>query len=221
MDIFSQHDKFSHARLNMITDQLEARGISSQKVLDAMAAVPREHFVPQSHHSEAYRDGPLPIGEGQTISQPYMVALMTDLLRIKDSSKILEIGTGSGYQTAVLLQLTQFVFSIERLEQLTIKAKSTLAALGLSQAHIITGDGSKGWPEKAPFDGIIVTSAAPSIPETLKQQLADGGRMVIPSGSRFAQQLYVVTRFGDRFEITENTACVFVPLVGAYGWNTA
>jgi protein-L-isoaspartate(D-aspartate) O-methyltransferase len=219
MGLFSRDNKNDEQKLSMVKNQLIARGIKNQKVLDAMQEIPRHLFVPSKYQKDAYNDGPLPISEGQTISQPYMVALMTECLGVKDNDKVLEIGTGSGYQMAILLKITSRVYSIERFPSLTECAISTLKSLGFEYINIKTADGTLGWPEEAPFDGIIVTSAAPRVPEQLKSQLADGGRLVIPVGSRHTQQLYILTRNGKHFTTEENTACVFVPLVGKYGWD--
>ncbi|MCX5894894.1 MAG: protein-L-isoaspartate(D-aspartate) O-methyltransferase [Proteobacteria bacterium] len=221
--VFLQHDKqnkkWHTERLLMVEHQLKARGISNNKVLNAMAKIPREVFIPAEYRDSAYKDGPLPIGEGQTISQPYMVAIMTQCLQLKGPVKVLEIGTGSGYQMAILLEITPHVYSIERLPAIVQKARENLALAGFEHPSIRVGDGSCGWPEEAPFDGIIVTSGAPRIPSSLKEQLSDGGRLVIPVGSRYSQVLYTVTRQGNGFLEEEITACVFVPLIGKYGWK--
>lgn len=220
MSIFHHGSQsYVDTRHAMVEQQLMARGIHDSKVLDAMAEVPREYFVPPEYRRSAYDDGPLPIGEGQTISQPYMVAVMTECLSLHKQSRVLEIGTGSGYQMAVLLTITPHVYSIERIPALTEKARNTLTDIGFKDLHIKTDDGSCGWPEEAPFDGIIVTSGAPEVPQTLKDQLADGGSLVIPVGSRHTQVLYKILRRGNLFTIQEITCCVFVPLVGKYAWD--
>ena len=203
----------------MVETQIRARGISDERVLEAMERVPRHLFVPESVRREAYEDYPLPIGHGQTISQPYIVALMTEALKIQPGDRVLEIGTGSGYQTAVFLELGAEVFSIERVPELAEEAKHKLEALGYTGFHIRVGDGTLGWPEEAPFKGIMVTAGAPDIPQPLKEQLADGGRMVIPVGDRFSQELLVVERKGDEFLIENLGGCRFVSLIGKYGWN--
>ncbi len=203
----------------MIEHQLKGRGIEDEKVLAAMGQIPREIFVPQEYRESAYKDGPLPIGEGQTISQPYMVALMTQCLQLQGTEKVLEIGTGSGYQMAVLLAITPHVYSIERLPTLAQFAKANLKLLGYTDVHIKVGDGSGGWPEEKPFDAIIVTAAAVTVPDILKEQLADGGRLVIPVGPRYSQDLFKITRRGTNFITEEVTGCVFVPLIGRYGWH--
>jgi len=203
----------------MVEEQLRRRGIRDESVLSAMARVPRHLFVPSGSQSEAYEDRPLLIGDGQTISQPYMVAVMTQSLDLEGKEKILEIGTGSGYQTAILAELARIVFTIERLSSLSQKSEIRLQNLGYENIYCRTGDGSKGWPEKAPFDGIIVTAGGPEIPQALKSQLSEGGRLVIPVGSRYSQTLLKVTKMGDRFEEEEITGCVFVPLVGESAWK--
>jgi len=219
MGFFRQGSTYEEKKLKMVENQLKSRGISDQNVLNAMQEIPRDMFVPAQYKVDAYKDGPLPIGEGQTISQPYMVALMTECLKLHPNDKVLEIGTGSGYQMAVLLHITPHVYSIERVPKLGQQALDTLKSIGYPNIHIKVGDGTCGWPEEAPFDAIIVTSAAPSIPETLKAQLADGGRLVIPMGSRHMQTLYIVTKKGNHFDTVESTTCVFVPLIGQYGWS--
>lgn len=219
MKTAEDYERFAEMRRRMVERQLVARGIHDKQVLDAMSRIPRENFVPSCYREDAYYDGPLQIGEGQTISQPYMVAIMTQSLCLKNNDKVLEIGTGSGYQTAILLHITPHVYSIERIPSLAEAATIRLRDLGYSTFSIKVGDGTCGWPEEAPFDAIIVTAAAPSIPLTLKQQLSDGGRLVIPVGSRYTQILYKITRSGDSFSVEEITPCVFVPLIGAYGWH--
>ncbi len=219
MGILGQGKSLDEQRTEMVDRQLIARGISDPDVLKAMRGVPRDRFVPTKFLSDAYKDGPLPIGGGQTISQPYMVAVMTENLEIEPDNKILEIGTGSGYQTAVLLALTDNVYSIERITDIAEHARAVLRDLGYSDPNIKIGDGTLGWPEEGPFDGIIITSGAPSVPEPLKEQLADGGRMVIPVGPRHTQTLLKITRQGNRYTEKEITACVFVPLIGKHGWQ--
>jgi len=210
---------FKKERLAMVEGQLRKRGISDQRVLEAMARILRHAFVPAEYQDAAYEDRPLPIGEGQTISQPYMVAVMTQSLDLEGEERVLEVGTGSGYQTAILAELAKSIFTIERLQTLIQRAQKILLGLGYENIFFFTGDGTKGWPEKAPFDGIIVTAGAPEIPQTLTSQLADGGRLVIPVGPRYTQTLYKVTRKGNRFTEEEITGCVFVPLVGDFGWK--
>jgi len=211
--------EFTKERLAMVAEQLRRRGIRDERVLAAMAKVPRHLFVPSGSQSEAYEDRPLPIGDGQTISQPYMVAIMTQSLNLTGGEKVLEIGTGSGYQTAVLAELAREVFTVERLFALYQKAEIRLRNLGYENIHCRLGDGSIGWPEKAPFDGLLVTAGAPEVPEALKSQLAEGGRLVIPVGSRYSQSLLKIERVAGRFETEDITGCVFVPLVGEGGWR--
>jgi protein-L-isoaspartate(D-aspartate) O-methyltransferase len=212
-------DKFKLLRESMVADQLVPRGISDKLVLDAMKKVPRHKFMPEELESSAYEDNALPIGEGQTISQPYMVAIMTEKLGLKGREKILEIGTGSGYQAAVLAEIAKKVYTIEYVPSLAEKAKKKFDDLGYKNIEVIVGDGTLGLPEKAPFNGIMVTAGAPSIPKTLTDQLAEGGRLVIPVGERFMQILTIVTKRGRKLDIEESIACVFVPLVGKYGWK--
>lgn len=206
-------------RLAMVEGQLCRRGIHDPRVLEAMRRIPRHQFVSPEYQSEAYEDRPLPIGEGQTISQPYMVAIMTQSLDLKGSEKVLEIGTGSGYQTALLAELAKSVYTIERIPSLAARAEKVLREMGYQNIFFRTGDGTRGWPEEAPFDGIIVTAGAPEVPRTLRSQLADGGRLVIPVGPRYSQMLYKVIRQGHQFIEEDITGCVFVPLLGAFGWR--
>jgi len=215
----NQNKRWQHERTLMVEQQLKARGIEDKAVLTTMETIPRELFVPHEYRDSAYKDGPLPISEGQTISQPYMVALMTQCLQLQGHEKVLEIGTGSGYQMAVLLAVTPNVYSIERLPALAQYAVDNLRSLGYENLHIKVGDGSCGWPEEQPFDAIIVTAGATDVPSVLKEQLADGGRLVIPVGPRYSQNLFRVTRHGDKFITEDFTACVFVPLIGKYGWK--
>jgi protein-L-isoaspartate(D-aspartate) O-methyltransferase len=206
-------------RAEMVAGQLRRRGIADERVLAAMMTVPREAFIEPDLRWAAYRDEALPIASGQSISQPYMVARMTELLRVRPGDRVLEVGTGSGYQAAVLAVLGASVLSIERHDDLAAEARLRLERLGLDRAvEIRVGDGSLGAPDAAPFDGIVVTAAPPAIPGALRDQLADGGRLVIPVGPRARQQLIVATRHGDQIDERPAGECVFVPLVGAGGW---
>ncbi len=207
------------ARQMMVADQLRSRDIRDERVLAAMAKVPREAFVGEGLRGRAYEDSPLPIGEGQTISQPYMVALMTELLRLSGVEKVLEIGTGSGYQTAILAELADRVFTIERNPKLAQRARKILEELGYTNILARTGDGTIGWNEFAPYDRIIVTAGAPDIPHSLINQLAIGGIMVVPVGDRIHQDLKVITKTESDTIIKSGGGCVFVPLVGREGWQ--
>jgi len=206
-------------RASMVETQLVARGVSDERVLAAMRGVPRHLFVGPGMESSAYGDFALPIGEGQTISQPYMVALMTQELRLAGGEKVLEIGTGSGYQTAILSHLSDRVFSVERVEPLARRARKTLDDIGVSNVSIRVGDGTIGWKEFAPFDRIMVTAGAPEIPESLLNQLADPGVLVIPVGGHGLQELMVVSRGEGKTTVRNAGGCVFVPLVGKEGWG--
>ncbi len=206
-------------RIQMVQDQLIKRGIKDSRVLTAMERVPRHRFVSTALARSAYHDGPLSIGEGQTISQPYMVALMTEELSLQGDETVLEIGTGSGYQTAVLAELAKTVYTVERIPSLSERAHMVLEDLGYKNVLFKVGDGTRGWPEKAPFEGIIVTAGAPSIVESLVDQLNEGGKLVIPVGSRYSQTLYRIVKRKGQIEKKLSTLCVFVPLLGEYGWE--
>ncbi len=211
--------EYAAERQRMVDEQLATRDIRSQRVLDAMRAVPRHRFVPPDYVHMAYADGPLPIGEGQTISQPYIVALMTQLLQLEADDTVLEIGTGSGYQAAVLARLARQVYTIERHQPLADQASQALADLGIDNVQIQVGDGSPGWPENGPYNAIMVTAAAPEVPPPLKRQLADGGRLVIPVGGYNGQTLRLVRRRGARYEREYVVPVAFVPLRGEHGWG--
>ncbi|MBC7251790.1 MAG: protein-L-isoaspartate(D-aspartate) O-methyltransferase [Anaerolineae bacterium] len=211
--------EYDRARERMVQSQIEARGIKDPRVLEAMRQVPRHLFVPVDMRGSAYRDSPLPIGEGQTISQPYIVALMTEMLELSGEERVLEIGTGSGYQAAILSLLAREVYTVERLPSLAQRAEEVLRQLGYTNVHIRVGDGTLGWPEHAPYEAIIVTAASPEVPAPLLDQLADGGRLVAPVGPRWNQTLVRVRREGDRFHRERLTAVAFVPLVGKHGWR--
>jgi protein-L-isoaspartate(D-aspartate) O-methyltransferase len=203
---------FAARRQFMIQQQLTTRGINDQRVLAAMAKVPREEFVPPDSRAASYEDGPLPIGYGQTISQPYIVAFMTEQLRLKPSDRVLEVGTGSGYQAAILAELVSDVYSIEIVEPLARSAEATLQMLGYKNLHLKIGDGYKGWPEAAPFDAIIVTCAPDKVPQPLVDQLKDSGRMVIPIGDRFAQELYLLEKKNGQLKQSATLPVRFVPM---------
>ena len=210
----------SRARAAMVVEQLQRRGIADRRVLEVMATLPREDFVPGAPSSIAYDDRALPIDEGQTISQPYIVARMTELLKVEPGERILEIGTGSGYQAAVLARLGARVRTFERYAALAKAARERLDRLGIDGVEIVVGDGSAGDPSGAPWDGIIVTAAAPRIPDALREQLAVGGRLVIPVGPRYEQELVVVERRSPtEWRERSDGAVVFVPLVGEAGWR--
>jgi protein-L-isoaspartate(D-aspartate) O-methyltransferase len=202
----------------MVAEQIAGRGIRDERVLAAMRQVPRHLFLPEDAQKYAYLDGPLRIGQGQTISQPYIVALMTHLLAVKPEDKVLDVGTGSGYQAAVLNELAGEVQSIERIPELAEQAAETLTALGYDKVHVHVGDGSRGYPPEAPYDGILVAAAAPEVPKALLDQLAEGGRLVIPVGSRAQQTLEVWERKEGKFTKTNSIPVVFVPLLGEGGW---
>jgi protein-L-isoaspartate(D-aspartate) O-methyltransferase len=210
---------FTAARRRMVQTQIADRGVGDKRVLAAMRTIPRHAFLSRELWAEAYQDNPLPIGYGQTISQPYMVGLMTSLLELQGTEKILEIGTGSGYQAAVLGALAAEVHSVERIPELAASAREKLAVLHFNNITIHVGDGSLGWPEAAPYDGILVTAGAPVSPPGLPEQLKDGGRLVIPVGEHWRQILQVWNRRGEGFEIKEILPVVFVPLRGAQGWQ--
>jgi protein-L-isoaspartate(D-aspartate) O-methyltransferase len=204
---------YVRAREEMVASQIAARGVKDEATLAALRAVPRQLFVPPELRAQAYEDHPLPIGHGQTISQPYIVAFMTEAAGLHGAERVLEIGTGSGYQAAVLSRIAEEVYTIEIVAPLADAAAALLKRLGFANVHVRSGDGYLGWPEAAPFDAILVTAAAPRIPEPLKQQLRDGGRLLLPLGDDW-QELVVVTRHGDRFDERRVLAVRFVPMTG-------
>ena len=210
---------WSKARLKMVEEQIVARGIRDPRVIAALKKIPRHLFVEEALQGQAYTDHPLPIGEKQTISQPYMVALMTEALQLTGKEKVLEIGAGSGYQTAVLAEVAKAVFSIERILALTMRARKLLEDLGYGNAEIKFSDGTQGWVEESPFDGIIVTAGAPDVPQPLVDQLAMGGRLVIPVGDAYVQDLLRITKTEEGTRREDLGGCRFVKLIGRYGWG--
>ena len=210
---------YADQRVAMVERQLRRRGVTDAAVLAAMMAVPRHEFVPEEYRSQAYEDLPLPIGGGQTISQPYIVAAMTVALRLLPSDRVLEIGTGCGYQAAVLARLAKEVFTIERRPELASSASTRLARMGYANAHVHCGDGTLGLPEFAPFDAILVAAAAPAVPKPLLAQLAEGGRMILPVGDAEHQELQLIEKRGDTFPAKMLEGCRFVPLIGYHGWQ--
>jgi len=210
---------FDLLRREMVKGQLISRGIKDRRVLDAFRKVPRHEFVPKELIQSAYIDSPLPIGEDQTISQPYMVALMTECLQLKGKEKVLEIGTGSGYQSAILAELVKEVYSIERMEPLFVRAAEILKRLDYKNIKIKIDDGTLGWPEFSPYEGIIVTAAAPQVPPPLLEQLKEEGILVIPLNGRYSQVLTVIEKTKGKFKIREVCGCTFVPLIGKFGWR--
>ncbi|MCU0974538.1 MAG: protein-L-isoaspartate(D-aspartate) O-methyltransferase [Burkholderiales bacterium] len=222
-DLFARYTtpknmSFEEQREWMIRTQLEASGIRDARVLQAMRTVPRERFVPPDERDAAYYDGALPIGEGQTISQPYVVAHMTEALKLGSKDIVLEIGTGSGYQTAVLSLLAHQVFTVERIAWLSEQAQGTLKEIGFQNISFRIGDGSLGWPEAGPFDAILVACAAPRVPTPLIAQLADGGRLIAPVGPRGYQDLVLVRKSGTTIAEDRLSPVAFVPLIGEHGW---
>ena len=214
-----KESEYKLERQRMVEDQFLSRDIRDERVLEAMLTVPRHIFVPEEHRDFAYRDSPLPIGQSQTISQPYIVALMTQMLGLQGSETVLEIGTGSGYQAAVLSQVAKEVHSVERHDTLARQAQACINSLDIKNVSIHVGDGTRGWPPNAPYDAIIATAAAPKVPKPLLNQLADGGRLVIPVGGRMGQYLEIWKRDGDDFTHERMVAVAFVPLLGEFGWK--
>lgn len=206
-------------RARMVEQQLRARGIRDERVLAAMSKIPREEFIASEDADNAYGDYPVPIGAGQTISQPYIVASMVEALEVRAQDRVLEVGTGTGYQAAILGELAAEVWTIERHVELADRAREILQRLRYANVHVVTGDGSLGLPEHAPFDKILVAAAAPHVPETLVAQLADGGRLVAPVGTRQEQQVFVVRKMGEQTVVTPREGCRFVPLIGEQGWE--
>lgn len=212
-------NEFAPQRADMVEKQLRRRGISDARVLAAMAEVRREEFVPAEFRAQAYYDGPLPIGEGQTISQPYIVAAMTAALRLVGAERVLEVGAGCGYQAAVLSLLAETVFAVESRSNLASEVATRLQRLAYTNVHVHCGDGTLGLPEFAPFDAVLVSAAAPAVPEPLRWQLSENGRLILPVGDAENQELQLIERHGNSFETHTLEACRFVPLVGCHGWK--
>jgi len=212
-------DALRHERYAMVESQVVARHIRDDRVIAAMKAVPRHEFVPEDQRAQAYADRALPIGYGQTISQPYMVAVMCELLDVEPGHKVLEIGAGSGYQAALLGHMAAWVDGIEIVPELVTKARKTLAMLGYTNVAIHEGDGSLGYPESSPYDRIVIAAAAPDVPPPLYDQLTTGGKIVAPVGSRHSQQVLIVTKRDGDLDLDRGIGCVFVPLVGEHGWQ--
>jgi len=206
-------------RKRMVEEQLSRRGIKDQRVLDAFRKVERHKFVPKDFENTAYSDFPITIGEGQTISQPYIVALMTECLRLTGREKVLEIGTGSGYQTAILAELARDVYSIERFRSLSSKAKTTLHELGYKNIILKVRDGTLGWKEKSPFDRIIITAASPRVPLPLAEQLKPNAKLILPLGEKFSQVLTIFENIDNKLDSRQICSCVFVPLIGKYAYQ--
>ncbi len=217
---FQESPEFVAEREQMVQNQLVDRGLRNERLLQAMRTVPRHRFVPKAYQHLAYTDGPLPIGSGQTISQPYIVALMSDLLALNGAKAVLEVGTGSGYQAAVLAALAGQVYTVERHPSLAERARKIFKELGILNVTVVIGDGSCGLPDYAPYDGIIVTAAAPRVPRPLFEQLKPGGRLVLPVGGEFGQHLQVWEREGEAFRSRVVTPVAFVPLRGQFGWSS-
>jgi protein-L-isoaspartate(D-aspartate) O-methyltransferase len=212
-------DTYQPDRERMVEHQIANRGIKDERVLAAMRKVPRHRFVPEDARPYAYIDSPVRIGSGQTISQPFIVALMTELLEVKSDHRVLDVGTGSGYQAAILGEMAAEVVSIERHPELADTARGVLEALGYENVRVVVGDGSQGYEPDAPYDRIVVAAAAPTVPQALLDQLAPRGRLVLPVGPRYSQRLEVWDRKGDQFKQSTNIPVVFVPLVGEQGWE--
>jgi len=210
---------YKQERSRMVDEQIAGRGVKDERVLAVMRKIPRHEFLPEAIRGMAYNDSALPLGEGQTMSQPYMVALMTELLGLKGAERVLEIGTGSGYQAAVLAELCQKVYTVERIKTIADKARATLDRLGYKSVAIKIYDGTYGWKEMAPYDAIIVTAGSPDIPAPLVEQLKEGGRLVIPVGDRYGQQLITVVKTVEGMITERSIPCVFVPLIGNHGWK--
>jgi protein-L-isoaspartate(D-aspartate) O-methyltransferase len=217
--MFHNKTSFDEARQQMVEQQLAGRGITDERVLQVMREVPRHQFVPEDLWDMAYRDTPLPIGYSQTISQPYIVAYMTQMLHLTPDDRVLEVGTGSGYQVAILSRLAEHVYTIERIEGLATRAEQVIKELGYDNVTFRVGDGGYGWPEAAPFDAIIITAAAPEVPQPLVDQLASGAPLLAPIGPTGYQELIRLTKQGERTQVDNLVPVAFVPLVGEHGWR--
>jgi protein-L-isoaspartate(D-aspartate) O-methyltransferase len=215
----NEPDRWEAARRRMVETQIAARGVKDERVLAAMTDIPRHLFVPSTFREAAYNDSPLPIGKGQTISQPYIVAVMTELLMVKPEDRVLEIGSGSGYQAAILGKLAKSVITVERIPDVADMARENLSSVGITNVTVITGNGPIGYPGDAPYDAILITAATPSVPPPLVDQMAEGGRLVAPVGSRDLQELVRLTRKEGRTTRELFGGVVFVPLLGEYGWQ--
>lgn len=215
----AETDPYRNEREDMVEFQIRSRGVRDERVLAAMRKVPRHVFVPENWERAAYEDRPLPIGEGQTISQPYIVAVMTEQLDLSPQDRVLEIGTGSGYQAALLAELAARVISIERLPEIADRARENLARAGVTGVRVVVGDGTQGYPPEAPYDAIIVTAASPEIPQPLVKQLAEGGRLIAPIGPRECQDLVKLVKREGRVEKIPLGGVCFVPLIGQFGWK--
>lgn len=219
-DVGASSQRFARERERMVDEQLVGRGITDPRVLSALRHVPRHLFVDEALRDRSYGDHPLPIGDGQTISQPFIVARMSELLRLAGTEKVLEIGTGSGYQAAVLAELAARVCTIERLPRLATRARQTLETLSYMNVWVRMANGTLGWMDEAPFDRIVVAAGGPEVPPPLFEQLAEGGRMVMPVGDVSSQVLKVIDKVNGQARITEDSGCVFVKLVGKYAWES-
>jgi protein-L-isoaspartate(D-aspartate) O-methyltransferase len=210
---------FEKERMRMVDEQIAGRGVKDERVLAAMRKVPRHEFLPEAIRGMAYEDSALPLGEGQTMSQPYMVAIMTELLELKGTERVLEIGTGSGYQAAILAELCEKVYTVERIKPLADTARLALDRLGYRTVAIKVYDGTYGWKEMAPFDAIVVTAGSPDVPAPLVEQLKEGGKLVIPVGERYGQLLVRMVKTAEGVITEKSIRCMFVPLIGNHGWK--
>lgn len=213
-------DPLAESRARMVEEQLRRRGIRDERVLAVMGKVPRENFIDADYAREAYADNPIPIGNGQTISQPFMVAAMVEALGVQPSDRVLEVGTGTGYEAAILGELADEVWTIERHADLADRAQQILTGLGCANVHVVYGDGSRGLPQHAPFNRILIAAGAPQVPPSLFAQLAEGGTLAVPVGNRVEQQVRVVRKVGGEMVVSRQLICCFVPLLGAEGWES-